>query len=209
MLNRLGHRFQRRLDVPVWIERGPQGLTYARKVLAIDRDNLIAYWRLSEASGSVADNLEGTAARDAGYDADVTLGQPGIGDGRTSVLFDLSADEFVDCFTTSFRDAWDGAEGSMIAWVAYDGATYGMTLSGKISALYAQAQQLAPNNPRVILNKADWAMGSARFFGQDTAPFCKDVEKALELFTNFKPETPFHPKWGKNRAEEILESCKK
>ncbi|MCH7524687.1 MAG: hypothetical protein IIC74_06675 [Bacteroidetes bacterium] len=95
------------------------------------------------------------------------------------------------------------------AWVAYDGATYGMTLTGKIVALYAQAQQLAPNNPRVILNKADWAMGSARFFGQDTAPFCKDVEKALELFTNFKPETPFHPKWGKNRAEEILESCKK
>lgn len=32
---------------------------------------------------------------------------------------------------------------------------------------------------------------------------------ANELFANFKPETPFYPKWGKNRAEEILESCKK
>jgi len=52
-------------------------------------------------------------------------------------------------------------------------------------------------------------MGSARFFGQDTAPFCKDVERALELFTNFKPESSFHPKWGKNRAEQIIESCKK
>ena len=95
------------------------------------------------------------------------------------------------------------------AWVAYDGATFGMTLSGKITALYAQAEELSPNNPRVILNKAEWAMGSARFFGQDTAPFCADVEKALELFANFKPETAFHPKWGKNRAEQILESCKK
>jgi hypothetical protein len=95
------------------------------------------------------------------------------------------------------------------AWVAYDGATYGMTLSGKITALYAQAEQIAPQNPRVVLNKADWEMGSARFFGQDTAPFCKDVERALELFANFKPETSFHPKWGKNRAEQILESCKK
>lgn len=95
------------------------------------------------------------------------------------------------------------------AWVAYDGATYGMTLSGKVTALYAQAEQLAPENPRVVLNKADWAMGSARFFGQDTTPFCKDVEGALELFANFKPESPFHPKWGKNRAEQILESCKK
>jgi hypothetical protein len=95
------------------------------------------------------------------------------------------------------------------AWVAYDGATYGMTLSGKITALYTQAEQIAPQNPRVVLNKADWEMGSARFFGQDTAPFCKDVERALELFANFKPETSFHPKWGKNRAEQILESCKK
>jgi len=94
------------------------------------------------------------------------------------------------------------------AWVAYDGAN-GMTLSGKITALYAQAEQIAPQNPRVILNKTEWAMGSARFFGQDTAPFCKDIERALELFTNFKPETAFHPKWGKDRAEQILESCKK
>ncbi|RLD30046.1 MAG: hypothetical protein DRI75_01445 [Bacteroidetes bacterium] len=95
------------------------------------------------------------------------------------------------------------------AWVAYDGATYGMTLSPKVSALYAQAEQIAPDNPRVVLNKAEWAMGSARFFGQDTAPFCKDVDRAIELFVNFKPETAFHPKWGKNRAEQILESCNK
>jgi hypothetical protein len=95
------------------------------------------------------------------------------------------------------------------AWVAYDGATYGMTLSGKITALYAQAEQIAPQNPRVVLNKADWEMGSARFFGQDTAPFCADIERALELFANFKPETSFHPKWGKSRAKQILESCKK
>jgi hypothetical protein len=95
------------------------------------------------------------------------------------------------------------------AWVAYDGATYGMTLSPKVTALYAQAKQLAPENPRVVYCKADWDMGSARFFGQDTAPFCKDIEKSLDLFANFKPESPFHPKWGKNRAEQILESCNK
>ena len=94
------------------------------------------------------------------------------------------------------------------AWVAYDGATYGMTLSGKVASLYAQAEQIATDNPRVILNKAEWGMGSARYFGQDTKPFCKDVERALELFANFKPESPYHPKWGKERAEQILESCK-
>ncbi|PTM03616.1 MAG: hypothetical protein DA407_13845 [Bacteroidetes bacterium] len=94
------------------------------------------------------------------------------------------------------------------AYVAYDGATYGMQLSPKVAALYAQAEQIDPTNPRVVLNKADWGIGSARFFGQDTAPFCKDLQRAKELFANFKPETPFHPNWGKERAEQALSNCK-
>jgi len=94
------------------------------------------------------------------------------------------------------------------AWVAYDGATYGMKLSGTVAQIYAKAQQMAPNNPRVVLNKAEWDMGSAKFFGQDIKPFCKDVERALELFANFKAESPFHPNWGEDRAKQILEDCK-
>lgn len=95
------------------------------------------------------------------------------------------------------------------AWVAYDGGTYGMTLSPKVVALYLKAEQLAPENPRVVYCKADWDMGAARFFGQDTTPFCKGIERSIELFANFKPASPFHPNWGKNRAEALLESCNK
>ena len=94
------------------------------------------------------------------------------------------------------------------AWVAYDGATYGMTLSGKVVELYTKAEMLAPENPRVVYCKAEWYVGSARYFGQDTKPFCEDLERSLELFANFKPETPFSPKWGKDRVEMLLESCK-
>ena len=94
------------------------------------------------------------------------------------------------------------------AWVAFDGATYGMTLSGKVVELYTKAAQIAPENPRVVYSKAEWDMGGAKYFGQDTAPFCKDIERSLELFANFKPETPFSPNWGKERAEQILESCR-
>ncbi|NJX16476.1 tetratricopeptide repeat protein [Tamlana crocina] len=94
------------------------------------------------------------------------------------------------------------------AWVAYDGATYGMTLSGKVVELYEKAETINPKNPRVVYCKAEWNIGGARYFGQDTAPFCKDLERALELFTNFKPETAFHPNWGKDRVEMLLESCK-
>ena len=60
-----------------------------------------------------------------------------------------------------------------------------------------------------LISKAEWNIGSAQYFGQDTAPFCKDLERALELFAKFKPETQFHPKWGKDRVEQLLESCKK
>jgi hypothetical protein len=95
------------------------------------------------------------------------------------------------------------------AWVAYDGATYGMTLSGKVVEIYTKAAKIAPDNPRVVYCKAEWDMGGARYFGQDTTPFCKDLERSLELFANFKPETPFHPNWGKERVEQVLESCGK
>jgi len=93
------------------------------------------------------------------------------------------------------------------AWVAYDGATYGMTLSPKIVELYIKAEQINPDNPRVVFSKAEWDMGSARYFGQDTLPFCKDIERSLDLFAKFKPESPFHPNWGKDRAEQAVKRC--
>ena len=95
------------------------------------------------------------------------------------------------------------------AWIAFDGVTYGMTLSPKNVQLYQKALEIAPDNPRVILSKAEWDMGSARYFGKDVTPYCKDVERALDLFATFKSETPFYPTWGKERAEEVLKSCGK
>lgn len=94
------------------------------------------------------------------------------------------------------------------AWMAFDGATYGPMLSGKNMQLYNQALQLAPTNPRVVYSKASWDMGSARYFGKDTAPYCKDVERALELFATFENDTPFYPSWGEDQAKRELEQCK-
>lgn len=95
------------------------------------------------------------------------------------------------------------------AWVAFDGATYGMTLAGKVTALYAKAAALAPQNPRVVFSKAEWDMGSAQYFGGDIAPYCKDVARSIELFDNFKPESEFHPNWGQDRAEMTHKNCNK
>ncbi|WCO00726.1 tetratricopeptide repeat protein [Psychroserpens ponticola] len=93
-------------------------------------------------------------------------------------------------------------------WVSFDGMTYGMKYSGKITELYSKASAMAPENPRVVFSKAEWGMGSAKYFGQDTKPFCTEIEKSIELFTNFKPESEFHPNWGKGRAEQVVTSCK-
>lgn len=96
------------------------------------------------------------------------------------------------------------------AWVAYDGAQYGMKYGAKVTQMYQEALKLAPNSPRVILNKAEWDMGGAAFFGQPIDPFCKDVEKAMELFADYKPEGKFYPTYGLERAQQIMEtSCKK
>ncbi len=93
-------------------------------------------------------------------------------------------------------------------WVAFDGMTYGMKYSGKITELYNKVYALAPDNPRVVFSKAEWGMGSAKYFGQDTKPFCDEIEKSIELFANFKPESELHPNWGKQRAEQVVKSCK-
>ena len=93
-------------------------------------------------------------------------------------------------------------------WVAFDGMTYGMKYAAKIAELYEKATQLDPENPRAAFCKTEWAMGSAKYFGQDTAPYCKQLEIALELFDTFKAESDFHPNWGKDRAEQVVESCK-
>lgn len=94
------------------------------------------------------------------------------------------------------------------ALISFDGQKYGMTLSAKNAAIYDKALKLAPNNPRVMLGKAEWDMGAARFFGKSTAPYCKDVAKALEIFkTQGEPEEKFAPSWGRERAEEVLKQC--
>lgn len=95
------------------------------------------------------------------------------------------------------------------AWVAYDGATYGSQLSGKIVALYTKAKMIAPENPRVVYCNAEWNMGKAQYFGEDTQAYCKDIEHALELFTKFKPKSAFYPSWGENRAKQLFETCNK
>ncbi len=95
------------------------------------------------------------------------------------------------------------------AYIAFDGQKYGMSLSMKNAQLFEKALKIDRNNPRVILQKAEWDMGSARFFGKSTEPYCKDVKRTLELFDQEKVKIKYAPSWGKSRATEVLKQCVK
>ncbi|HEX9979281.1 MAG TPA: hypothetical protein VGB50_01805 [Flavobacterium sp.] len=95
------------------------------------------------------------------------------------------------------------------AYIASDPMTNGMRLSAKVMELYTKAQVIAPENPRVVFGKAEFEIGGAKYFGTDTKAMCAEIDRAIGLFAKFKPETPFHPKWGLDRALAAQTECKK
>lgn len=94
------------------------------------------------------------------------------------------------------------------AWIVADPMNNAAALSGKVIEIYSTAQTIAPDNPRAVFGKAEFEMGGARYFGNDIQPMCKEVDRAIELFAKFKPETALHPKWGLDRALETQKACK-
>tara|TARA_B110000091_G_C13755179_1_gene449535 strand:- start:581 stop:1207 length:627 start_codon:yes stop_codon:yes gene_type:complete len=95
------------------------------------------------------------------------------------------------------------------SYIAFDGQKYGMTLSVQNNQLYEEALAIAPSNPRVILGYAEWNMGTAKFFGKSTKPYCNQVKKAIKLGEKEEINEEFYPKFIKSRAEKILKGCKK
>ena len=94
------------------------------------------------------------------------------------------------------------------AWIVYDPMINGQRLSGDVMYILNKANKIAPENPRVVFQKASFEIGLAQYFGQDTKPMCAQIEKSIELFATFKPETAFHPSWGLDKAQEAVKACK-
>ena len=89
-----------------------------------------------------------------------------------------------------------------------DPMTNGVKYTGLVMEQYGKALAINPNNPRAVFSKAEFEIGGAKYWGTDTKPMCAQIEKSIQLFANFKPETPFSPKWGLDRAQEALKGCK-
>ena len=94
------------------------------------------------------------------------------------------------------------------ARIVFDPMTNGQKLSGDVLYILNKAYKIAPENPRVVYQKASFEIGMAQYFGQDTKPMCVQIERAIELFATFKPETALHPTWGLDKAKNELKKCK-
>lgn len=90
---------------------GADVLAYTNKVLALGP---IAYWPMAEASGVVAFDATPNA-RNGAYTG-VTLGQPGIGDGRTSASFD-GATSFNNVYGASLAAAFNNQTLTAALWL--------------------------------------------------------------------------------------------
>lgn len=94
------------------------------------------------------------------------------------------------------------------AMIVQDPMVNGMKYSPKVMELYTKARIIAPENPRVVFGKADFEMGGAQWTGADVKKLCEEIASSIPLFERFQPETPFHPKWGLERAQQSLKNCK-
>lgn len=104
--------------IPVYVVSGSLGadpsMAYTSKVVALAP---IGYWPLAEAIGSTVVVDESGNGRNGVYKAagEPILAQTGIGDGRTSALFDGSND-FANVYTAGLSGAFNSAEGTIAIW---------------------------------------------------------------------------------------------
>jgi len=95
------------------------------------------------------------------------------------------------------------------AWMVFKPMAYGSKLYYPTNEIYTEAQALAPDNPRVILCKALFEIGAAAYMGNDIASSCAEVKRAVGLFDNFKPKSPYSPAWGREKLEDAINKCNK
>lgn len=121
---------------------------YAEKVKALFTTNILSYLPLWESSGLVADDYY-TTNRDGAYSAsNTTLGETGIGDGRTCVLI-AAEGGFVNWYSAGLSTAFNGKEGTLAFWAKVPGAFWTDGVSHTFARMYGDA-----NNNFVILKTA-------------------------------------------------------
>jgi hypothetical protein len=93
---------------------GRPHIDYMLRVLATAPANLVAYLPRGEAAGTTALDASGNGR--TGADSNVTLGQTGIGDGRTAPSYNGTT-SFTNWYSAGFAAAFPGQEGTLLLWL--------------------------------------------------------------------------------------------
>ena len=72
----------------------------------------------------------------------------------------------------------------------------GMSLGPKSANVLKKAEQLAPDNPRVVLSAAISAFNTPKMWGGSKDRAMEGFQFAAELFSREKPTDSIHPVWG-------------
>lgn len=105
-----------------WLRSLPRNpfvqMTYTEKVVFLFGDSLLAYWVFGDSRGPATD-YSGNS-RDGTYHKCIT--GAGIGDGNNASIFNGST-SYVELYTDSLRDAFNGSEGSLSLWIKASSAS--------------------------------------------------------------------------------------
>ena len=82
-----------------------------------------------------------------------------------------------------------------------------MSLQPQIAQSLATALSIEPGHPRAMFMRISNDMGTAAFFGNDLAPYCKQASELLASWDDYTPASPIHPSWGKEEVEGIVARC--
>jgi hypothetical protein len=82
-----------------------------------------------------------------------------------------------------------------------------MNLQPLIAQTLGMALAIEPGHPRARFMRISNDMGTARFFGQDLAPYCKEASELLASWDAYEVASPIHPAWGKDEVEGIVNRC--
>ena len=82
-----------------------------------------------------------------------------------------------------------------------------MSTTPQIQAALARALQIEPDNPRARFLQISNELGTANFFGSDTAPICEKACNLLETWDAYQLKSPIHPGWGKSETQGIVDNC--
>ena len=85
--------------------------------------------------------------------------------------------------------------------------TRAMSTTPLINEAISRALSIESDNPRAQFLSISNEMGTASYFGSDTAPICKKAVQLLETWDDYKLKSPIHPNWGKDETEGIVSRC--